>query len=114
MINELSNKFSGLTSFANSGAKTESHLSEDTAQLDQKRQEISREEIDSTVSSLNEAVQQVSRELQFRVDKDSGRTVVTVLDGDTEEVIRQIPSEQVLALAKNIETLKGILFSAEA
>lgn len=70
--------------------------------------------ISETVSRLNEAVQVVKRDLQFRVDDDSGRTIITVLDSETEEVIRQIPPEQVLTLAENIESLKGVLFSAEA
>ena len=70
--------------------------------------------ISETVSRLNEAVQVVKRDLQFRVDDESGRTVITVLDSETEEVIRQIPPEQVLTLAENIESLKGVLFSAEA
>jgi len=70
--------------------------------------------LNETVSRLNEAVQVVKRDLQFRVDDESGRTVITVLDSETEEVIRQIPPEQVLTLAKNIESLKGLLFTAEA
>ena len=70
--------------------------------------------LNETVSRLNEAVQVVKRDLQFRVDDESGRTIITVLDSETEEVIRQIPPEQVLTLAKNIESLKGLLFTAEA
>jgi len=70
--------------------------------------------LNETVSRLNEAVQVVKRDLQFRVDDESGRTVITVLDSETEEVIRQIPPEQVLTLARNIESLKGLLFTAEA
>ncbi len=72
------------------------------------------EALGETVSRLNEAVQVVKRDLRFRVDDDSGRTIITVLDSETEEVIRQIPPEQVLTLAKNIESLKGLLFTAEA
>lgn len=74
----------------------------------------STEALSETVSRLNEVVQVVKRDLQFRVDDDSGRTVITVLDSETEEVIRQIPPERVLTLAKNIESLKGVLFTAEA
>jgi flagellar protein FlaG len=70
--------------------------------------------VSDTVSRLNEAVQVVKRDLRFRVDDKSGRTIITVLDSETKEVIRQIPPEQVLTLAENIESLKGVLFSAEA
>lgn len=71
------------------------------------------EMVEENVSRLNDMVQSIQRDLQFSVDDTSGKTVVTVLDTKTNEVIRQIPTEQVLALSENIENLKGILFSAE-
>ena len=70
-------------------------------------------DLKKSVSQLNDLVQSIQRDLQFSLDDVSGRTVITVFDSQTEEVIRQIPSEEVLAIAKNIESLKGILFSAE-
>ena len=70
--------------------------------------------LEKSVSQLNEIVQSVQRDLEFSIDETSGDTVVIkVLDTKTDEVIRQIPSEEVLAIARNIESLKGILFSAE-
>jgi flagellar protein FlaG len=65
------------------------------------------------VSNLNDYVQVIRRELQFRVDKETGQTVVTVLDSETREVIRQIPREEVLALARHLGREKGLLFSAD-
>jgi flagellar protein FlaG len=47
--------------------------------------------------------------LSFRVDESSGRTVITVLDATTREIVRQIPSEEVLALARAIETSGALL-----
>ena len=69
--------------------------------------------LESSVVQLNELVQSIQRDLHFSIDEISGDTVIQVLDSKTEEVIRQIPSEEVLTLARNIETMKGILFSAE-
>jgi len=69
--------------------------------------------LESSVVQLNELVQSIERDLHFSIDEASGDTVIQVLDSKTEEVIRQIPSEEVLTLARNIETMKGILFSAE-
>ncbi len=71
------------------------------------------ERLEHSVSQLNELVQSVQRDLHFSIDEFSGDTVIKVLDTNTAEVIRQIPSEEVLALTKNIESLKGVLFSAE-
>ncbi len=76
-------------------------------------QEAVKERLEDSVSQLKNLVQSVQRDLQFSIDDFSGRTVITVLDSKTEEIIRQIPSDEVLALAKNIESMKGVLFSAE-
>jgi flagellar protein FlaG len=49
---------------------------------------------------LDAYLRSVSRSLEFRVDADSGRTIVTVRDAQTGDVIRQIPGEEVLRLAQ--------------
>lgn len=80
------------------------------------------EELESAVSNLNDFVQTVRRDLAFSVDDDSGRTVVTVSDRQSGDVIRQIPSEEVLSIAARVremgqEELKaaeGLILSAEA
>lgn len=69
--------------------------------------------LEASVSRLKDYAQSIKRELQFTIDEESGRTVIIVLDSQTNEIIRLIPSEEVLALAKNIESMKGVLFSAE-
>lgn len=60
-------------------------------------------EIDDAVKDINSHFQTAHRELQFAVDDDSGRTVIKVMDMDTEEMIRQIPSEEVLKFARMLE-----------
>jgi flagellar protein FlaG len=65
------------------------------------------EKLDSSVRNLNDFVQSVKRNLQFSIDSDSGRTVVKVIDADTDKVIRQIPSDEVLVMAKRLEEQAG-------
>jgi len=77
-------------------------------------QPASAEEMQSAVSKLNDHIQIVRRNLQFSIDEESGRTVVKVMDAETEEVIRQVPSEEALKLAKHLEEIKGLLFKAKA
>ena len=76
-------------------------------------QEAVKERLESSVSQLKDMVKSVQRDLQFSIDDSSGKTVITVVDSTTAEIIRQIPSDEVLALARNIESFKGALFSAE-
>lgn len=54
------------------------------------------------VEKISEFTQSVSRDLEFKVDVSSGTSVVTVRDRATDEVIRQMPSEEVIAMARFI------------
>lgn len=62
---------------------------------------------------LNELMSNRQRSLRFRVDLGSGRTVITVINPATQEVIRQIPPEELLQLQQNLEHL-GSMISTRA
>ncbi len=94
-------------------AKVNQQASAQNTETGAENQEAVKERLEDSVSQLKNLVQSVQRDLQFSIDDFSGRTVITVLDSKTEEIIRQIPSEEVLALAKSIDSMKGVLFSAE-
>lgn len=66
--------------------------------------EAAAKQIESYLRSMNRAV-------EFRVDDQSGKTVVTVRDNATGEVIRQIPSEEVLELARTLDQRAGALIN---
>jgi flagellar protein FlaG len=59
-------------------------------------------------------VQSVSSSLQFSLDQDTGRTVVKMVDTQTAEVLRQFPSEEMLAISKSIDRMQGLLINREA
>lgn len=60
------------------------------------------ENLHVAVSQINDHVQSLQRNLQFTVDDITGKDIVTVVDTETEKVIRQIPSEEVLEVARRI------------
>jgi flagellar protein FlaG len=66
-------------------------------------------DIDSAMRLINDLMADSRRSLRFRVDELSGRTVITVLDRDTKEVVRQIPPPQFLALVRHLERAGGLL-----
>lgn len=68
-------------------------------------QAVSKAEVERAVEQMKDFAQVMSRQLQFDVDDESGRTVIRVLDKDSGDVIRQIPSEEVLALARQMREL---------
>jgi flagellar protein FlaG len=71
-------------------------------------------DLNEVVESLNGNLEVLRRDLRFSVDDDSGETVVKVLDAETEEVIRQIPAEEVLELQKRLEEAAGVIFRGQA
>ena len=49
------------------------------------------------------------RSVEFSVDADSGRTIVSVRDKETGELIRQIPGDEVLRIAQAMKELTSLL-----
>ena len=66
------------------------------------------------IERLEDFMKSVSRDLEFRVDDATGKTVVTVYVSSTDEVVRQIPPEEMLAIAERMREVQGILFNGQA
>jgi flagellar protein FlaG len=65
------------------------------------------EAVRESVDKLNEFISPYVTSLKFSVDKDTGKFVVKILDTETKEVIKQFPSEKILALAKALAEAMG-------
>jgi flagellar protein FlaG len=78
------------------------------------RSEPSVAEVKQASKQLEQFMASMNRYLEFRVDEDSGRTVVTVKDKTTGETVRQIPSEEIMRLAHNLGGRTGSLVSRTA
>jgi len=97
--------------------------SEPTDQLAKQRQlneaqnkqaEASQEQVKDAVTKLNDYVQNVERNLQFNLDDESGKTIITVVDRQTDKVIRQIPDDVALKLAQDLQQNEPLsLFNAK-
>ena len=64
---------------------------------------VSREAVQKVVSELEAYVQSAQRNLDFQVDDRTGRVVVKVIDATNDQVIRQIPSEEMIAISRRIQ-----------
>lgn len=80
-------------------------IEQDRAVKKEIEQEQEQEAIEEVASKLQDFVNLIDKKLQFSVDEDSGRQVVRVTDKLSGDVIRQIPSEEVLRLARNLSDL---------
>jgi len=71
-------------------------------------------EVNKAIAHINDALQARSQDLRFSVDTDSKRVVVKIIDQQTNQVLRQIPTEEALEISKSLDKLKGLLIKNEA
>lgn len=71
-------------------------------------------QIQSALQEVREALAPVAHNLRFSIDDDTGRTVIKIIDSSTDQMIRQIPSEEILAIAKALDRLQGLLIKQKA
>jgi len=79
-------------------------------------QASSQEKLKAALADLQSKLQSSAPDLQlsFSVDSDTDRPVVKVVDASTNEVIRQIPSKEILQLDKDIDKMQGLLLDKKA
>lgn len=65
--------------------------------------------IDKAIEKLREAGDLFKSRLDFRVDEETNRIVVKVIDTETDKVIKEIPPEQLIKLAAKIQKMIGLL-----
>jgi flagellar protein FlaG len=63
----------------------------------------SHEDVSAAVKKMNDAMLGSTQSLQFSIDEDSKDIVVKVIDQNTKEVVRQIPSKEALQIAKSLD-----------
>jgi flagellar protein FlaG len=80
--------------------------------------DVSAQQIEAAVSELSGFVQTNKRQLSFSVDEGSDKQVVKVIDAESGDIIRQIPTEEVLELSERLQELRldvgtvvGLLFN---
>ncbi len=88
------------------------------------QQKQSAQELAQATKDISDYIQTVSRSLQISVDGDLGATVIKVLDSETDEVVRQIPAEEILQIARflaeqqagadSAASVKGLLMDSES
>ncbi|BCT67861.1 flagellar protein FlaG [Nitrosospira sp. NRS527] len=67
----------------------------------------------ASVQPAQEISQPATATLEFSIDAESDKVVVKIIDSTTRELVRQIPMEEMLALAKALGRLKGLLLNTK-
>ena len=84
------------------------------AVVDPRQQSVDSKQLEAAVKQVQHVTQTLANELKFNIDQDTGKTIVKLVDTATGDVIRQIPSEEMLVIAKALDKIQGLLIKQEA
>jgi len=73
-----------------------------------------REAVARAAEQIQSFVKEMGRNLSFSVDQVTGYNVVRVVNPETNEVIRQLPSEELLKIARSMENWNSVLVNQKA
>jgi flagellar protein FlaG len=73
-----------------------------------------REDLERAAVRVKEALRGTTSHLEIEIDHDLQKAVIKVFNGESGEVIRQIPAQELLELAKHLDASKGLLFRERA
>ena len=71
-------------------------------------------EVNKAVQDINKSIQSIAQNLEFSVDTDTKEVIVKVIDQQTKQVLRQIPTVEALDIAKSLDRLQGLLIKQQA
>lgn len=74
----------------------------------QERSPADRKTIEDTVAKIREAIGPANSSLKIEIDPDTDGVIVKVLDDRSGEIIRQIPSQEMIEIAKRLDAMQGI------
>lgn len=67
------------------------------------------EKTKQAVQDIERMMKLFSQSLQFSVDDAGNRAVMRIVDQETKEVIRQVPSKEAMEIARALEKIQGLL-----
>lgn len=88
--------------------------SADLVQTPTKASPPSSDQVQQAIKEVTAVTQAKASSLQFSIDEDTGATVVKIVDSETHDVIRQIPAEEILAIARSLDKMAGLLLKQKA
>ena len=75
---------------------------------DRQEADASEDSLDTAARSVEEYLQQQSPDIAYKVDRESGRYYFNVIDPKTKETIRQVPAEEILAMARRVRAMNDL------
>lgn len=72
------------------------------------------EQLRDAIGKIEQLVTPSASDLRFSIDEDTGITVVKLIDTQTQTVLRQIPTQEVIEISKALDKLQGLLVKDKA
>ncbi|NQZ53504.1 MAG: flagellar protein FlaG [Piscirickettsiaceae bacterium] len=72
-----------------------------------------KKKLEEKVAQLNDYVQHLNRNLEFSIDEQSGDTIIKVIDAETKELVRQIPSQEIIDVRNAVDKYRGLLLKTK-
>ena len=76
--------------------------------------EPTRSQIEQAVAQANEHMNAIAPSLQFEVDPDTQKVIIRLVDRLDDRVLRQVPSPEMLAIARALERMQALLLRTRA
>lgn len=73
-----------------------------------------RNDTHQATSALSKILQVSDQSIRFSMDEDTQQMVIRIIDVQTEQVLRQIPAQELLDLAKSLDRMRGLLINKTA
>jgi len=89
------------------------HQQSQVEQLKDSLNNMDKNQLEDLFKNVKEKFDYMNEYLKIEIDKDLHEPIVKIIDKRTDEVIRQIPPENLVELAKKIDELVGLLFNKE-
>lgn len=81
---------------------------------DSASEQLFTQEVKSAVAAFNDVFEQANISVRYRFDSNTDDLVITLVNRDTEEVLRQLPPDQILKMRQRMEELMGLMFDGTA
>ena len=72
------------------------------------------ERVDRSIETLNKRMEELGRAVRFSKNREFDREVITVVNPDSGDIVRQIPPEYAIRVSEGLKSLRGMLFDDKA
>lgn len=82
-------------------------------ELQKELEKLDSKQLEDVFDDFKKKFDYLNKHLKVEIDEELNRPVVRIIDNETNEVVRELPPEEMVQLAKKIDQMVGLLFEKE-